>query len=70
MNFHDLKLLASCGGGAYGEVWYCEDISGKRMALKIVSKKRLGNSWERELKGVINYRKIRLAAEKICIFVL
>ena len=57
-NFHGLKLLTHCGGGAYGDVYYCEDISGKRMAVKIISKKRLGDSWERELRGVINYRKI------------
>ena len=28
------------------------------MAVKIVPKKKLGDSWSRELKGVINYRKI------------
>ena len=57
-SFHGLKLLTHCGGGAYGDVYYCEDISGKKMAVKIVSKKKLGDSWERELRGVINYRKI------------
>ena len=57
-NFHGLKLLSLCGGGAYGEVYYCEDITGKKMAVKIVSKKKLNNSWKRELQGVINYRKI------------
>ena len=56
--FHGLKLLTHCGGGAYGDVYYCEDISGKKIAVKIVSKKKLGDSWERELRGVINYRKI------------
>ena len=56
--FHALTLLACCGGGAYGDVYYCQDISGKKMALKIVPKKKLGDAWERELKGVINYRKI------------
>ena len=56
--FHGLKLLTHCGGGAYGDVYYCEDISGRKMAVKIVSKKRLGDSWERELRGVVNYRKI------------
>ena len=56
--FHGLKLLCSCGGGAYGEVWYCEDLSGQRMAVKIVSKTRLGDAWKRELQGVINYRRI------------
>ena len=56
--FHGLKLLAHCGCGAYGDVWYCQDISGRRMAVKIVSKAKIGDSWSRELKGVINYRKI------------
>ena len=56
--FHGLTLLSPCGGGAYGEVWYCEDISGRRMAIKIVSKTRLGDAWKRELAGVINYRRI------------
>ena len=55
---HGLKIIALCGGGAYGDVYYCEDISGKRQALKVISKKRLGNVWERELQGVINYRRI------------
>ena len=39
--FHGLKLLAHCGGGAYGDVFYSEDISGRRMAVKIISKKKL-----------------------------
>jgi len=56
--FQGLRLLRSCGGGAYGEVWYCEDLSGRRMAVKIVSKTRLGDAWKRELQGVINYRRI------------
>ena len=56
--FHGFKILAHCGGGAYGDVYYCEDISGKRMALKVISKLRLGNSWQRELKGVRNFHKI------------
>ncbi|MBO7088631.1 MAG: hypothetical protein J6W70_01895 [Lentisphaeria bacterium] len=28
------------------------------MAVKIVSKAKIGDSWSRELKGVINYRRI------------
>jgi serine/threonine protein kinase len=56
--FHGFKILAHCGGGAYGDVYYCEDISGKKMALKVISKLRLGNNWERELKGVRNFHKI------------
>ncbi|MBR2439448.1 MAG: ankyrin repeat domain-containing protein [Lentisphaeria bacterium] len=56
--YHGFTLLAHCGGGAFGDVWYCQDLSGKKLALKIVSKNCLGNQWERELKGVRNYRKI------------
>ena len=56
--FHGLTLLSHCGGGAYGEVWYCQDISGKKLALKIISKQKLGGQWKKELKGVQNYRKI------------
>ena len=57
-HFHGLKLLSRCGGGAYGDVYYSEDISGRRMAVKIVSKSKLGDAWERELRGVVNYRRI------------
>lgn len=63
--FHGLRLLAHCGGGAFGDVYYCQDISGQKMAVKIVSKKKLGDSWERELKGVINYRKITQSAPEL-----
>ncbi len=56
--YHGLKLLAYCGGGAYGDVYTCEDISGRKLAVKIISKVRLGEDWERELRGVSNYRRI------------
>ena len=56
--YHGLTLGAFCGGGAYGEVYVCTDISGRRLAVKIVSKIKLGDDWERELRGVSNYRKI------------
>lgn len=56
--YHGLRLLTSCGGGAYGDVYYCRDISGRFLAVKIISKKKLGKDWERELKGVRNYRCI------------
>ena len=57
-SFHGLKLLEFCGSGAYGDVYYCEDISGKKMAVKIVSKKKIGEHWKREFRGIVNYRKI------------
>lgn len=56
--YHGLKLLAYCGGGAYGEVYYCEDLTHKRMAIKILSKLKIGEHWKRELKGITNYRKL------------
>ena len=33
--FHGIKLLTLCGGGAYGDVYYASDISGKKIAIKI-----------------------------------
>lgn len=63
--FHGLDLLQYCGGGAYGDVYYCKDISGRRMAVKIVYKKKLGDDWQRELRGVINYRKITEKAPEL-----
>ncbi|MCQ2378940.1 MAG: protein kinase [Victivallaceae bacterium] len=56
--FHGIKLLRYCGGGAYGDVYYGEDISGRRLAVKIIPKSKIGAAWQRELKGVANYRKI------------
>ena len=56
--YHDLTLLQLCGSGAFGEVWLCRDISRKKLAVKIISKARLGEFWRRELQGVINYRAI------------
>ena len=35
---HGLKIIALCGSGGYGEVYYCEDISGRKLALKVVRK--------------------------------
>jgi serine/threonine protein kinase len=64
-DFHGIKLITLCGGGAYGDVYYASDISGKKIAIKIISKKKLGHSWERELKGVINYRQATLAAPEL-----
>lgn len=63
--FHGYKILSFCGSGAYGDVYYCEDMSGKRMALKVISKLRFGNGWERELKGVRNLHKITSGTQKL-----
>jgi formylglycine-generating enzyme required for sulfatase activity/serine/threonine protein kinase/TolA-binding protein len=53
--FHDYILREYCGCGAYGEVWQAEDISGRRLAIKIVSKKIYGTGWQREFNGIKNY---------------
>lgn len=68
--FHGLCLLVHCGGGAYGDVYYCQDISGRRLAVKIVSKHKLGEQWERELRGVSNYRKITENSWRVYKFII
>jgi len=49
-----LTLGAFGGEGGYGEVYICTDISGRQLAVKIVSRIKLGGVWERELRGVSN----------------
>jgi serine/threonine protein kinase len=55
---YNLTILRHCGGGAYGDVYYCHDITGKKLALKVIPKSRLGSGWERELKGITHYRSL------------
>ena len=55
---YGLQLLDYCGGGAFGDVYFCKDISDKTMVLKIISKKKIGDSWQKELNGVKKYREI------------
>jgi len=56
--FHDFRLLEFCGRGTFGEVWRAVDISGKIIAIKIISKELLPNVWQREFNGIKNYRKV------------
>lgn len=56
--YHGLTLLHFCGSGAFGEVYQCRDLSGKILAVKIISKHKLGDAWKRELRGVTHYRTI------------
>ncbi|MBQ9369340.1 MAG: protein kinase, partial [Victivallales bacterium] len=55
---YGLTVLERCGRGAFGEVFYCQEATGKKVALKVVSKMAIGSSWERELKGITNYRRM------------
>ncbi len=55
-----ISPIIRCGSGSYGEVWLCRDSVGRTIALKIVSKTLLGESWEREFQGLKAYcRKIQ-----------
>lgn len=57
-NFHGCRLIQSCGSGAYGEVWMAEEkLTGKRIAIKIISKDDAGR-WRDELAGLRNYRQV------------
>ncbi|MBR4518160.1 MAG: hypothetical protein IKO65_04070, partial [Victivallales bacterium] len=62
MHLYGLQVLTRCGSGAYGDVYYCQDASGKRVALKVISKSKVGSGWERELKGITNYRRLAEAS--------
>ncbi|NLG12779.1 MAG: protein kinase [Lentisphaerae bacterium] len=57
-SLYGLQVLSRCGSGAYGDVYYCQDVSGKHVALKVISKGKIGSGWERELKGITNYRRL------------
>lgn len=50
-----ISPVIRCGSGSYGEVWLCQDSVGRLIALKIVSKTLLGESWEREFQGLKAY---------------
>lgn len=56
--FHHLTLLDFCGGGAYGEVYLVRDLSERLLAVKIISKTKLGDGWRRELRGLVNYQRL------------
>ena len=45
--FHGLRIICRCGAGGFGEVFFVEDISCKKMALKVVPKSALGECYRR-----------------------
>lgn len=55
---YGLTVLQHCGGGAFGEVYRCLDASGRQVALKVISKAKVGSGWEREHKGIAHYRSL------------
>jgi hypothetical protein len=50
------RPVAFCGRGAYGAVYLAVDAVGTRCALKIVEKNVIGGSWEREFRGLKQYK--------------
>ncbi len=52
----DYKLLQRCGQGAFGEVWVAEDLTRKKIALKIVWKSSENGEWEKEFRGLSYYQ--------------
>ena len=55
---YGLTVLQHCGSGAFGDVYRCQDASGRQVALKVISKAKVGSGWEREHKGIAHYRSI------------
>lgn len=53
--FHDYTLREYCGCSAYGEVWRTEDVSGRRLAVKIVSKAIYGSGWPLVFESIKRY---------------
>lgn len=51
----NIRILTFCGEGAFGDVFLAEDTIGRHVAVKIVNKRKLGNSWEREFRGIQHY---------------
>lgn len=58
MRIGDYELMEAAGKGAYGEVWVASDLTGKKVALKLVSSQLIGKSWERERAGLTRYRRL------------
>lgn len=53
----EYTFIASAGEGCFGRVYLVEDCTGRRLALKMISKKRLGAHWENEFQSVSTYFK-------------
>lgn len=56
--FHGFTVQQFCGRGGFGEVYLVRDITGKQLALKIISRERGLENFEQEFTGLCNYRRI------------
>lgn len=67
--FNGISPLRLCGEGAFGSVWLAEDAVGRKIAVKVIDKARLGNFWRREFNGIQNYcRKVGTHPNLVTIF--
>ena len=55
--FANYTIVQYCGCGAYGEVYLAEDISHKRVALKVIPIASGSEVWKMELIGLRHYRQ-------------
>lgn len=56
--FHGFTILQFCGRGGFGEVYLVQDITGRKLALKVISRQRNPENFEQEFSGLCNYRRV------------
>lgn len=59
----DFHLLKKIGGGAYGEVWLAQSITGAFRAIKIISRDRFEDArpYLREFEGISRFARVSVA---------